>query len=175
MPPTSAEPAELERVVLAAHALRRRRADPVDLLARLSDTLAGYPRVRIEELSWRTSNDPEAPVGGDDRTEARPSGDGKRRDPRLLFLAARFDARIEPFDGDYRGAIDTVRRLADALAAHAGVEHVRSLGLPLELGSEPLELGSEHGLTGAIGTTGEDAAFEIRVTLRADASGGTEA
>ena len=170
LPPAPAEPAELERVVSAVNALRHRRADPVDVLAQLSDTLQDFPRVRIEGLSWRTSDDPEAPVGaqGDDGTEARPSVDGTRRDPRLLFHAARFSARIEPFDGDYRGAIDTVRRLADALAAHPGVEHVRILSLPLELGSE-------HALTGAAGTTGEDAAFEMRVTLRAAVSGGAEA
>ena len=142
----------------------------MDVLAQLSDTLQDFPRVRIEGLSWRTSDDPEAPVGaqGDDGTEARPSVDGTRRDSRLLFHAARFSARIEPFDGDYRRAIDTVRRLADALAAHPGVEHVRILSLPLELGSE-------HALTGAAGTTGEDAAFEMRVTLRAGVSGGAEA
>lgn len=170
LPPAPAEPAELERVVSAVNALRRGRADPVDLLARLSDTLADFSRVRVEELSWRTSDDPEAPAGaqGDERTEAPPSGDKTRRDPRLLFHAARFGARIEPFDGDYRGAIDTIRRFADALAAHPGVEHVRILSLPLELGSE-------HALTGAAGTTGVDAAFEMRVTLRADTPGGAEA
>ena len=170
LPPAPTEPAELERVVSAVNALRRRRVDPVDLLARLSDTLAGFPRVRIEALSWRTSDDPEAPAGtqGNGRTEARPSSDETRRFPRLLFQVARFGARIEPFDGDYRAAIDTVRRLADALAAQPGVEHVRILSLPLELGSE-------HALTGAAETTGEDAAFEMRVTLRADIPGGAEA
>ena len=170
LPPAPAEPAELERVVSAVNALRRRRADPVDVLAQLSDTLQDFPRVRIEGLSWRTSDDPEAPVGAqdDDRTEARLSGDEPGRYSGLLFHAARVSARIEPFDGDYRRAIDTVRRLADALAAHPGVEHVRILSLPLELGSE-------HALTGAAGTTGEDAAFEMRVTLRAGVSGGAEA
>ena len=170
LPPAPAEPAELEGVVSAVNALRRRRADPVDVLARLSDALQDFPRVRVEGLSWRTSHDPEAPVGapGGERTEVRPSGDEPGRDPWLLFQAARFSARIEPFDGDYRGAIDTVRRLADALAAQPGVEHVRILSLPLELGSE-------HALTGAAGTTGEEAAFEMRVTMRADVSGGAEA
>ena len=170
LPPAPAEPAELERAVSAVNALRRGRADPVDLLARLSDTQADFPRVRIERLAWRTSDDPEVPVGvpGDERTEARPAGVEPRPDPGPLFQAARFGARIEPFDGDYRAAIDTIRRFADALAAHPGVEHVRILSLPLELGSE-------HALTGAAETTGEDAAFEIRVTLRADVSGGAEA
>ena len=169
LPPAPVEPAELERVVSAVNALRRRRVDPVELLARLSDALEGFPGVRIEELSWRTSDDPEAPVGaqGADRTEARPSGDRPRRDPRWLFQAARISARIEPFDGDYRWAIDTVRRLADALAARPDVEHVRILSLPLELGSE-------HSLVGAAGTTGEAAEFEMRVTLRVDVPGGAE-
>ena len=170
LPTAPAEPAELEGVVSAVNALRRRRADPVDVLARLSDALEDFPRVRVEGLSWRTSHDPDAPVGapGGERTEVRPSDDEPGRDPWLLFQAARFSARIEPFDGDYRGAIDTVRRLADALAAQPGVEHVRILSLPLELGSE-------HALTGAAGTTGEEAAFEMRVTMRADVSGGAEA
>ena len=170
LPPAPAEPAELERVVSAVYALRRGRADLVDLLARLSHTLADFPRVRIERLAWRTSDDPEVPVGvqSDDRTEARPAVVEPRPDPGPLFQAARFGARIEPFDGNYRGAIDTIRRFADALAAHPGVEHVRILSLPLELGSE-------HALTGAAETTGEDAAFEMRVTLRADAPGGAEA
>lgn len=170
LPPAPAEPAELERAVSAVNALRRGRADPVELLARLSDSLADFPRVRIERLAWRTSGDPEVPVGvqGDDRAEARPAGVEPRPDQGPLFQAARFGARIEPFDGDYRGAIDTIRRFADALAAHPGVEHVRILSLPLELGSE-------HALTGAAETTGEDAAFEVRVTLRAGAPGGAEA
>ena len=170
LPPAPAKPGELERVVSAVNTLRRRHADPVDVLAQLSDTLQDFPRVRIEGLSWRTSDDPDAPAGvqGDDRTETRPSGGEPGQHPGLLFHAARFSARIEPFDGDYRGAIDTIRRLADALAAHSGVEHVRILSLPLELGSE-------HALAGAAGTTGEDAAFEMRVTLRADVSGGAEA
>ena len=170
LPPAPIEPAELERVVSAVNALRRRRTNPVDILTRLSETLAGFPRVRIEALSWRTSDDPEAPAGArdDDRTETRPSGDEPGRHSGLLFHAARFSARIEPFDGDYRAAIGTVRRLADALAAQPGVAHVRILSLPLELGSE-------HALTGAAETTGEDAAFEMRVTLRADIPDGAEA
>ena len=161
LPPAPAEPAALERVVSAASTLRERRADPIDLLAPLSDALAGFPRVRIEGLSWRASDDPEAPVGkeSDDRAGPRPSGVEPRRDPGFLFQIARVSARIEPFDGDYRAAIDTVRRLAAVLAALPGVDHVRILTLPLELGSE-------HALTGAADTTPEAAAFELRVTLR---------
>ena len=170
LPPAPAEPATLERVVSAANTLRERRADPIDLLAPLSDALAGFPRVRIEGLSWRASDDPEAPVGkeSDDRAGPRPSGAEPRRDSGFLFQIARVSARIEPFDGDYRAAIDTVRRLAAVLAALPGADHVRILTLPLELGSE-------HALTGAADTTPEAAAFELRVTLRVAVSGAARA
>ena len=169
LPPAPAEPAELARVVSVVNALRARSTDPVDLLALISNALAGFPRVRIEGLSWRSSDDAKAPVGEEDgaRIAPRPRDEERRRDPESLFQIARISARIEPFDGDYRAAIDTVRRFAAALAAPAGVEHVRILTLPLELSSE-------HSLSGAAGATPEAAEFEIRVALRAAVPGGAE-
>ena len=172
LPPAPATPVELEQVVSAVSALHGRRADPIDLLALIGDALAGFPRVRIEGIAWRTSDDPEAPIGPEDEARTgprlsgpRPSGEEPRRGPKSWFQAVRFGARIEPFDGDHRAAIDTIRRLAAALTASPGVEHVRILTLPLELGSE-------HALTGAAETASETAAFEIRVTLRLTAPGG---
>ena len=172
LPPAPVEPAELERVVSAVNTLRGRRADPVDLLALLGDALAGFPRVRIEGVSWRVSDDAEAPVGGgllrdDGRAGPLPSGEAPRPDPEGLFQLALVSARIEPFDGDYRAAIDTVHRFAGALAAPPGVEHVRVLALPLDLSSEQT-------LTGGAETAAEVAAFEIRVALRIAASGEAE-
>ena len=153
--------------------LRERRADPVDLLGLISDALAGFPRVRIEGLSWRVSDDAEAAAGASagredgDRAEPRPSGEEPRRDSKALFQIALVSARIEPFDGDYRAAIDTVRQFAGALAVSPGIEHVRVLSLPLDLSSEQT-------LTGDAETTAEAAAFEIRVTLRIAVSGAAE-
>ena len=125
--------------------------------------------MRIEVLSWRSSDDAEAPVRKeDDLGIVPPPGDeAPRRDPESLFQIARISARIEPFDGDYRAAIDTVRRFAAALAAPAGVEHVRILTLPLDLRSGQT-------LSGAAGTTPESAELEIRVALRVAVPGGLE-
>ena len=173
LPPAPAEPVELERVVSVVNTLRERRADPVDLLGLISDALAGFPRVRIEGLSWRVSDDAEAAAGASagredgDRAEPRPSGEEPRRDSKALFQIALVSARIEPFDGDYRVAIDTVRRFAGALAVSPGIEHIRVLSLPLDLSSEQT-------LTGDAETTAEAAAFEIRVTLRIAVSGVAE-
>ena len=166
LPSAPAEPATLERVISAARTLHGRRTDPVDLLALVSNALAEFPQVRVESLSWRASGDPEAPVRtqGGDAAVSRTSGEAPRRDRGIMFQVAHVSARIEPFTGDYRAAIDTVRGLAAALAASSGVEHVR-------IPSLPLELGSEHALAGDAGTTSGDAAFEIRVTLRATVPG----
>ena len=167
LPSAPAEPSELERVVAAVDVLRERRADPVDILALIGDALAGFPNVRIEGISWRLSDHAEAPVGeaNDDRGEPRGAGREARRHSGTLFQIARVGARIEPFGGDYRAAIDTVRRLAGALAVPSGVEHVRVLALPLDLSSEQT-------LTGDTGTTAETAAFEVRVALRVAVPGG---
>ena len=60
-----------------------------------------------------------------------------------------------------------IRRFAATLAASPRIEHVRVPTLPLELGSE-------HALTGAAGATSEAAEFEIRVTLRVPVPGSAE-
>ena len=168
LPQAPAEPFELERVVSAVDVLRRRRADPVEFLASISEALAGFPRVRIEGLSWRLSDDAEGPVAGADRAEAERvepnrSGEEQRRDTADLFQLSLVSARIEPFDGDYRGAFDTIQRFADALAASsAKVEHVRILSLPLDLSPEQT-------LAGDAGAIAGNADFEIRMALRVGA------
>lgn len=170
LPSAPSEPDELERVVQAARTLNRRRANPVDVLATVSTALADFPPVRIDSLSWRASDDPEAPVSTENggRAGPRSAGEETRRDPGVLFQAARVSARIEPFDGDYRAAIGIVRRFAAALAAAPDVEHVRIVSLPLELGSE-------HAVAGDAATTSKVAAFEIRVTLHVADPGAAQA
>lgn len=174
LPPSPVEPAELRRVVSAVDRLRARRADPVDVLALVSDVLAEFPPVRIERLSWRVSDDPEASVGGgaaaEDAARGEPSttGESRRRDPNVLFQLAVVGARMEPFDGDYRAAMATVRGFVGALAAQPGVEHVRVLSLPLDLSSE-------RSVSGDMGSSDGNAAFEIRVVLRVAAPERAEA
>ena len=165
LPPSPAEPAELERAVSAVNTLRARRADPVDVLALVSHAVAGFPRVRIERLSWRTSDDPETPVGDGaaavDVARGEPSAGGGAppRDPDVLLQLVLVGARIEPFDGDYRAAIATVRRFASALAASPGIDHVRVRSLPLDLSSE-------RSVSGDTESSDGDATFEIRAALR---------
>ena len=186
LPPAPAEPEEIARVVSMASALQARRGDPRDLLALVSEALAELPRVRIESVSWRTSDDAEAEVAaaghrsrpggrdapggsgdpgassrtGDEHAGPDASAGAPRRGPDTLFHLALVSARIDPFDGDYRAAIDTIHRFADVLAAPPGVEHVRVLALPLDLSPHRALAGDADAAAGT-------ATFEIRVALRA--------
>ena len=181
LPPAPAEPDELQRVVAAVGALRARRADPVDLLALVGDALAEFPRVRVEGVTWWAGDAPEAPAGGvdgagrvtnpddpaADRGHASASGEEPPGGLEAMFQVARVSARIEPFHGDYRAAIDAIRRFAGALAASPGVRRVQVLSLPLELGPEQT-------LAGDAEAVAETAAFEIRVVSRAEVPAGAE-
>ena len=171
LPPAPAEPADLERVVAAVDVLRRRRADPVDLFERVSHALAGFPRVRIDRLSWRAGGDPEAARHDDGAGSGAGDGPGPAAadgepwpDPKARLRIGLVSARIEPFDGDYRDAIETVRGFAGVLAASPGVEHVRVVKLPLDLRSEQT-------LSGETGIFAGNAEFQIRVALRGPATG----
>lgn len=173
LPPAPAEPAELERVVSAARALRRRRADPVDLFERIGHALAGFPRVRLDRLSWQAGDGVQASTGdggsGGDGHRAAPASAGgePRRDPEARFRIALVGARIEPFDGDHRAAFDTIRRFAGTLAASPGVEHVEVVKLPLDPSPE-------RTLSGEAGAPAGAAEFEIRMALRGAVPDGAE-
>ena len=168
LPHAPAAAGDLDRAVVAANLLRERRADPVELLAMVGHALAEFPQVRVERIAWRTSRDPRSFDGAGESRFA--DGEHEPADPgragqvqhghgRDLFQLALISARIEPFEGDYRAAIDTVYRLVDTLAVPAGVEHVRILDLPLDLGPGQT-------LSGDVETTADTAAFQILVALR---------
>ena len=173
LPPSPAEPAELERVVSAARSLRSRRADPVDLFGLVSHALAGFPRVRLDSLSWRLGDDAQtlddggSGEGGRRTAPASAGEEPGRLDPEALFPIALVGARIEPFDGDHRAALDTIRGFAGTLAASPDVERVEVVKLPLDL--DP-----ERTLSGEAGTPAGAAEFEIRVALRGAVSDGAE-
>ena len=173
LPPAPAEPAELERVVSAVNVLRSRHADPIDLFELVGHALAGFPRVRIDRLSWRAGGGVQASTGdggsGEDGHRAAPASAGgePRRDPETRLRIALVGARIEPFDGDHRAALGTIRGFAGTLAASPGVEHVEVVKLPLDLSPE-------RTLSGEAGTSAGVAEFEIRVALRGAVPDGAE-
>ena len=138
---------------------------PVDGGSRQAGDVARTSANEDGELPGRVTGAGGA-VAGHDRPPA--PGEESPNSPGVPFQVAHLSARIEPFDGDYRAAIGTIRRFADALAAFPGIGRVR-------VSSLPLELSPEQTLTGDAEAVARTAAFEIRVVLRAAAPAAAEA
>jgi len=157
MPATEVEPEELRIAVEAVRQLERHRATPREMMLALSAGLADEPRLRIEEIDWAAANRPDAAVGrsggGAEDGRQSPAEDG------ALYQVAAVRGRIDPFDGDYRGAIDAVNGFADRLSGVDGVSAVQVLRLPLDLSSQA-------SLSGRTEAPGRIAEFELRLGLR---------
>ena len=177
LPAAPAAPADLEGAIEAVKLLRERRANPVELFETIGRTLARFPEVRVERIAWRTNThsrsfdntDAGRTVStGHDMADSDHSGETQHREPKALFQLALVSARIAPFDGDYRAALDTIHRLVDSLSVAGGVVHVRVLELPLDLGPE-------QSLSGDTDADAGTAEFKILVALRVAGSKSSEA
>lgn len=166
LPETPTEPRNLKRVVEAVGILDRFRTSPVAAMQVLSLALEAFPAVQLEELRWRAATSPTATVNGDDATPVvRETPDPLPPSELTLYQLARFKARLDPFEGDYRQALEVVRRFAEHLRTIPGVEDVQVESLPLDIGPDASLTGDARG-EGA----GVRARFELRVTIRDEAS-----
>ena len=149
--------ADIRKAVEIVDDLRHSRASPANAMQILSQGLTPFPEVRIDRLLWRSSTDPNAVEAGE-RLRARDNvASGTREGAR--FQLARVAGRIEPFDGNYRQAIERVNRFAERLQRLSAVAEVRVLSLPLALGPDQRLEGTEM--------RGAEAEFELQLVLDA--------
>jgi hypothetical protein len=171
LPPAPADSRGLEGALEAAAALERYRTSPLDMMRTLSAGLEAFTSLRIEDIAWVASTDPEGRVG-DSAPARRPTleemlgGTRARRESDTLYQLAAVKGRVQPFDGDYRAALELIGRFADRLREQPGVETVEVISLPLDIGSERRLLG-DAGADMSQSTAG----FELRVVLRVGGAG----
>ena len=96
----------------------------------VSQGLASYPDLRIDGFDWQVTDAPEPSVGSSAKGQRR-RGAGSRQG---RFHQALIRGSVEPFDGDYREALELVRGFADTLGKMKGVYQVSILELPLDVG-----------------------------------------
>lgn len=138
LPQTPAELPEMRLAVETGEGLRVARTTPRAALAAVSRGLAPHAGVRIEGVDWSAEadaaavrQDRDAPSSLSERgavSEAAEAG-------RARLQSAEVRGRIEPFDGDYRHALEQVGAFAHSLRALPGVVGVEVLSLPLDFGS----------------------------------------
>jgi len=160
MPKTPAEPEDLKAAVQMAEKLRAYRTTPRAMAVTLGKALAGFETIKIDEIDWIASTDQDKPISA--RANAAnvrrgsSSGSGSKDGP--LYQLANIEGHIDPFDGDYRVAIETVRAFNSALLALPDVEAANVLEYPLDTSSETK-------LSGDTGRRDLKAKFKLNVII----------
>ena len=134
LPETPVDASGLKTAVTVAGSLARRRTSPAPMAAALGRSLRGFPSIRLSRLSWTVTGDPDTAFAATtDRTGApvEPAESGAR----TLYQAALVNGRIEPFQGNFREAMDTVHRFAEDLRGREPVHGVDIVALPLDISS----------------------------------------
>ncbi len=129
LPELPAEPQELKRAVDAVATLDEYRTLPLEAMELISLALDAFPRLRVEQMEWgRGPGQPPAEEAADKRNKRYNKRDQRPGDEHTVL-----DGRIDPFNGDYRAALDMLEAFAANLRGLQGVVEVRLLKLPLNL------------------------------------------
>ena len=134
LPETPVEPSDLKTVVMIADSLAQNKTSPIGMVTVLGHSLHGFPAIRLDSISWMVTGDPDAAfAGGADH--AAPIAMDESGAVRSPYQAALVKGRLEPFDGNYRDAMDAINRLAEDLRAREAVAGVDIVALPLDTSS----------------------------------------
>jgi hypothetical protein len=143
----------LQQTVDVALRLRDSARTPETLFDVVSDALETSPTVSLSMLAWKHGKYTDATAAFS--SSASGSGEGPLHEVGMLV------GEIQPFNGDYRSAVATIRDFADRLRKNPAVADVKIIKLPLDENSRQT-------LSGSTATRTEQqtsAQFEINVTL----------
>jgi hypothetical protein len=144
----------LQQTVDVALRLRDTARTPDTLFGVVSDALETFPNVSLSTLAWKHGKYADATAAFSSSTGG--SSDGPLHEVGLIV------GEIQPFSGDYRTAVATIRDFADRLRKNPAVADVKIVKLPLDENSRQT-------LSGSTATRTEQqtsAQFEINVTLQ---------
>nr|MCU0869370.1 hypothetical protein [Burkholderiales bacterium] len=153
--------AVLKQTVDVAANLRASGRLPDDAMGIVSEVLDTHPSVSLETLAWRHGRFADAVSAFGNSATTTPGGLPARQ-------VMQITGTIEPFAGDYRSAITTIRDFADELRRKPAVADVKIVRLPLDASSR-------QSLAGSTSTRTEQtltAQFELAVTLKDGFPGG---
>ena len=145
LPPTPVSPENLKTAVDIAETIRSYKTNPWPMFLTVSQALNGYAMLHVDGIDWKASVNPDAPVGKDkpapQPAAARKPAEqppGKYR----FYQIALVSGHVEPFDGNYRDALQSIDRLAAALRKEKNVAKVEVVSMPLDTSSEATLHGS---------------------------------
>ena len=152
-PASPVSPAVMRDSVTLYDTLIKTNPSPTQVMRELSRILDRFPAVRVQQLAWSLSNDPNAmppytPISGNSegplkssRSEAQdtPPPPPAAQGDAATTLGSNYqivivEADIYPFNGDYRTALGEIERFENALKLLPGAK-ISLLAKPVELGS----------------------------------------
>lgn len=143
----------LQQTVDVALRLRDTARTPEALFGVVSDALEAFPTISLSTLAWKHGKYADATAAF---SSSASGSEGPLHEVGLIV------GEIQPFNGDYRTAVATIRDFADRLRKNPAIADVKIIKLPLDENSRQT-------LSGSTATRTEQqttAQFEINVTLR---------
>ena len=163
LPKTPVEPAELQVAVDLAETLNKHKTSPLPMIQAISKGLNHFPNVKLGTFQWLESTDPNTSLGSKKTNKTNQGIVGYSNvtstDTGYLFYQiAVVEGYVEPFDGDFRKAINTINEFAETLKKEDSVHDVSIVSLPLDVSSNA-------SLQGNTSVVRKEAKFSLRVVL----------
>ena len=163
LPDTPVEPSDLKTAVRLADSLALYKSSPIDMVSVLSAGLDRFPSIQLSSLAWAAADNPgtalnNSPAGADIRVALDVSGAGSDG---TVYQVALLEGRIEPFNGNFREAMDAINRFAEDLRTRTAVHDVSIVSLPLDVSSNTDLQGNTQSLQ-------RRAEFTLRVVLESE-------
>lgn len=165
LPQTPVEPEDLKVAVELANKLEEHKTSPLQMLKLISAGMDRYPSVKLDNFQWQASTDPNIKLGAENNpaTSRGQASIGHSMVSNTdtgydYYQVALVNGHLDPFNGDYRDAIDRINQFADTLRARDNVHDVSIVSLPLDVSSQA-------SLQGNANSASRAANFAVRIVL----------
>ncbi len=158
LPKTPVEPAQIKVAVDAVATLEEYKSTPHEMLSFLGKGLEQYPKIKLDDIDWIFSLDPNKGTAVEDNSDNLPVDIVNDINQVKYYQISNLSAHIEPFDGNYREAIAMVNEFAETLS---GFDSAYSVSIE----SFPLDISSKATLQGNTRSKGKTALFSLRAVV----------
>lgn len=159
--PTNAE--NLVQSVQTAERLKANKRYPDTAMLIVSRALEQFPAVQLKSLGWKYGGRDVQTDNASRRTDSPPAAPLPPGALPKRSQSGFVEAEVNPFQGDYRAALDLINRFTDTLKQDPGVAEVQVTRLPLNVSSNTALTGS----TSDRPTHATSAPFRLQIVFKA--------